>query len=170
VVRILSYVHIQLKLAVNMSVNPVYISPEGLQKLRAELDYLNGIKKKEVATRIEKAKEMGDLRENAEYHDAKDEMSWVMGRIITLNDQIARAKIVEKTDSDSIGIGNQVKLRTGEKDKNITIVGATEADPAQGLISNESPLGLALIGKRVGETIELQAPVGLITYSILEIS
>jgi transcription elongation factor GreA len=154
----------------NMQINPVYISKEGLQKLRDELNHLNTIKKKEVAARIEKAKEMGDLRENAEYHDAKDEMAWVVSRIITLNEQIARAKIVQKIDSDSVGIGNRVKLKSDKKEKIVTVVGAVEADPGQGLISNESPLGLALIGKKVGDTIQIQAPAGLITYYLLEIN
>ncbi len=152
-----------------MELKPVYVSKEGLQKLRDELEYLEGTEKKKFADRIEKAKEMGDLKENAEYHDAKEQMGWLMGRVTVLKDQIARAEIVEKTNDDKVGIGSTVKLTFRDKEKTLTVVGATEADPSQGLISNESPLGQALIGKKAGDQTEVEAPAGTITYTILEI-
>lgn len=153
-----------------MQSKPVYVSEEGLKKLKEELNHLKTVKKPEVATRIEHAKELGDLKENAEYHDAKDQMGWVMGRIIQLESQIGHAQIVEKTSGDTVGIGSGVKVRYGDKEKILTVVGATEADPVQGLISNDSPLGQALIGKKVGDEVEVEAPSGRITYSILEVS
>jgi len=153
-----------------MELKPVYVSKEGLQKMREELEYLVGTKKKEVSKRIEIAKDHGDLKENAEYHDAKDEMGWTMGRVRQLEDQIARSQIVEKTDSDTVGIGSQIKVEYNDKEKILTIVGGPEADPLQGLISNESPLGQGLIGKKVGETAEVEVPAGTVTYTILEIS
>jgi len=152
-----------------MELKPVYVSKEGLQKLQEELDYLENTKKKQVSKRIEIAKDHGDLKENAEYHDAKDQMGWLMGRVTVLKDQIARAEIVEKTDNDTVGIGSKIKVEFKDKEKTLTIVGATEADPVQGLISNESPLGEALIGKKVGESAEVEVPAGIITYTILSI-
>ena len=153
-----------------MSDKPVYVSKEGLEKLREELAHLKTVKKPEVAKRIEEAKELGDLKENAEYHDAKDQMGWVMSRIIKIESDIGHAQIVEKTSGDTIGIGSRVKVRYGEKEKNMSVVGATEADPIQGLISNDSPLGQALIGKKVGQDVEIEVPAGKITYTILEVS
>jgi transcription elongation factor GreA len=153
-----------------MTSKPVYVSTEGLKRLKEELEHLKTVKKPEVATRIEHAKDLGDLKENAEYHDAKDQMGWVMGRIMTLESQIGHAQVVEKTEGDTVGIGSSVQVSYMDKEKNLTVVGAAEADPVQGLISNESPLGQALIGKKVGETAEVEAPAGRISYSILEIS
>ncbi|MFH1047711.1 MAG: transcription elongation factor GreA [Patescibacteria group bacterium] len=153
-----------------MEMKPVYLSKEGLQKLREELEYLEGTKKKEVSARIEKAKDHGDLKENAEYHDAKDEMGWLMSRVLTIRDQLARSSIVEKSDNESVSIGSQVKVEVKDKIKTLTIVGAPEASPADGLISNDSPLGLAIIGKRVGEQAVVEAPVGNVIYTILEIA
>ncbi|MEA3249448.1 MAG: transcription elongation factor GreA [Patescibacteria group bacterium] len=153
-----------------MSDKPVYVSKEGLKKLKEELVHLKTVKKPEVAKRIEEAKELGDLKENAEYHDAKDQMGWVMGRVIQLESEIGHAQIVEKTNGDTVGIGSSVKVKYGDKEKVMTVVGATEADPIQGLISNDSPLGQALIGKKVGDKVEVEVPAGKIMYSILEVS
>ncbi len=151
--------------------NPVYISKEGLEKARQELHVLKTEKRREVAARIEKAKELGDLRENAEYHDAKDEAGFVEGRIAELEDQINRAVIIEAKDSDKVSIGCKVKVTASNgKDKELRIVGAPEADPLQGRISNESPLGQALLGRKVGETAEVKVPSGPIVYTITHIS
>jgi len=152
-----------------MELKPVYVSKEGLQKLREELEYLEGTKKKQVSLRIEKAKDMGDLKENAEYHDAKDEMGWLMGRVAVIKDQISRAEVVEKTDNETVGIGCRVTVEVRDKEKVYGIVGAAEADSLQGLISNDSPLGQALIGHKVGDEVEFEAPAGTITYTIKEI-
>lgn len=154
-----------------MSNKPVYVTKEGLQKLKDELEYLENTKKKEVADRIERAKEMGDLKENAEYHDAKDEMGWLMGRVTVLKDQIGRAEIVEKTDTDTVGIGSQVEVDVRGKQKRITVVGSTESDPLQGMVSNDSPIGEALIGKEKGDEVDVELPNGAtVTYKILEIN
>lgn len=151
--------------------NPVYISKEGLEKAKQELHYLKTEKRREVAARIEKAKELGDLRENAEYHDAKEEAGFVDGRIIELEDQINRAVIIEAKDSDQVSIGCKVNVTASNgKVKELRIVGAPEADPLQGRISNESPLGQALLGRKVGETAEVKVPSGPIVYTITHIS
>lgn len=153
-----------------MPANPVYISKEGLQKLKDELLYLKTEKRREVTARIEKAKDLGDLKENADYHDAKDEMGWVSSRILELEDNINRAVVIEAKLSDTVSIGCTVKVAGGGKEKRFTIVGATEADPLAGRISNESPLGQAFLGRRVGETAEVKVPSGTVTYTVREIS
>jgi len=148
----------------------VFVSGEGLKRLQEELERLKTVEKPTAASRIEHAKELGDLSENAEYHDAKDQMGWIMGRIIQLESQIGHAQVVEKSGGDTVGIGSSVRVRYGEKEKVMTVVGGPEADPIRGLISNESPLGQALIGGKVGDEIEVEAPAGKISYSILEVS
>ena len=100
-----------------MTVNPVFVSKEHLQKMREELEHLVGTKKKEVSKRIEIAKDHGDLKENAEYHDAKDEMGWLMGRVQQLQDQIARSQIVEKSDNETVGIGSKIKVEFNDREK-----------------------------------------------------
>ena len=149
---------------------PVYVSKDGLEKLKTELHYLKTVKRREVATRIEKAKDMGDLKENADYHDAKDESGWTESRIMELEDAINRAHVIEAKSSDSVSIGCRVKVESDGKEKVLTIVGSTEADPLKGLISNESPLGMAFLGKKVGETAEVKVPAGTKTYVVKEIS
>lgn len=138
--------------------------------MKGELRMLKSEKRREVAARIEKAKELGDLRENAEYHDAKDELAWVEGRVMELEDGINRAVVIEATDSDHVSIGCKVKTTSGEKEKVFVIVGAPEADPLKGRISNESPLGQAFLGKKLGEVVEVKVPAGIVRYTILEIS
>lgn len=149
---------------------PVYVSKEGLEKLKTELHYLKTVKRREVANRIEKAKDLGDLKENADYHDAKDESGWTESRIMELEDAVNRAVVIEARSSDSVGIGCRVKVTGGGKEKTFTIVGSTEADPLQGRISNDSPLGQAFLGKKVGERAEVKVPSGTVTYTVEEIS
>jgi transcription elongation factor GreA len=125
-----------------------------------------------LAERIEKAKELGDLRENAEYHEAKDEAAAVHARIAELTGKIQRAVIVDELRrSDVVSIGSTVVLACdGRPDKRLTVVGATEADPLAGRISNESPLGLAILGRARGEQAEIDLPSGRIVYTVLEIT
>ena len=149
---------------------PVYVSKEGLEKLKQELQYLKDEKRPEITDRIEKAKDLGDLKENADYHDAKDEMGWVSARIAEVENSINYAVIIEARSSEMVSIGCKVKVHDGEKEKHYTIVGATEADPLQGRISNESPLGQAFLGRKVGEAAEVKVPSGTKTYVIKEIS
>ncbi len=148
----------------------VYVTQEGLAKLKAELHELKTVRKREVANRIEKAKDLGDLSENAEYADAKDEMSFIDGRMIELEDTINRAKIIEAGGTDVVNIGCTVEIEGGGQKKTYTIMGSSEADPAAGRISNETPLARALLGKKVGDTIEVRLPSGAMTYTIKLIS
>ncbi|TAK04648.1 transcription elongation factor GreA [Patescibacteria group bacterium] len=148
----------------------VYVTHAGLEKLKTELHELKTVRKREVANRIEKAKELGDLSENAEYADAKDEMSFIEGRIIELEDTINRSKIIEAGGTDVVNIGCTVEIEGGGQKKTYTIVGSSEADPAAGRISNETPLARALLGKKVGDTIEVTLPSGAVTYTVKLIS
>lgn len=148
----------------------VYVTPEGLAKLKAELHELKTVRKREVANRIEKAKELGDLSENAEYADAKDEMSFIDGRMIEIEDTINRAKIIEASGTDVVNIGCTVEIEGGGQKKTYTIIGSSEADPASGRISNETPLAHALLGKKVGDAIEVRLPSGVVTYTVKHIS
>lgn len=153
----------------NMSDNPVYVSQAGLEKMKAELHQLKTVTRREVADRIEKAKELGDLRENADYQSAKEELSFIEGRILELGDAVNRAEIIRAGDSGSVSIGCRVKVKFDGKEKDFTIVGSTESDPIKGMISNESPLGRALIGKKIGEEAEVKVPAGMLRYTIVEI-
>lgn len=150
--------------------NPVYISKEGLEKLKAELHILKTVKRREVADRIEKAKDLGDLKENAEYHDAKDEAGIIASRMAELEDTINRAKVIQAGGTDNVTIGCTVKAKAGDKEKVFTIVGGPEADPLQGKISNESPLGMAFLGRAVGDQVEVKVPAGVITYTVTQIT
>jgi transcription elongation factor GreA len=154
-----------------MNSAPAYVSKEGLEKLKEELHHLKTVRRREVADRIEKAKDLGDLKENADYHDAKDESGWIEARVRELEDMINRATIIEARDSDNVIIGCKVRLQSDAgKEKLFTIVGAAEANPVEGRISNDSPLGHALLGKRIGETAEVKTPAGVIVYTVKEIS
>jgi len=148
---------------------PIYVSSEGLQKMKDELHSLKTEKRREIAARIEKAKELGDLSENADYTEAKEALSFNEGRILDLEDAIMRAMVIENRGGDTVSIGSSLRVSVNGKEKDFTIVGSTEADPVQGMISNESPIGRALIGKKVGETAEVHAPSGLIRYTIVSI-
>lgn len=152
-----------------MSREPAYLTKEGLEKAKTELAELKK-KKREVAERINRAKELGDLSENAEYQDAKEEMAFVEGRAIELEDTINRAVLIEQKSGDRVTIGCTVTLKIGDREKSYTIVGANEADPPSGKISNETPLAAALLGKMVGDIIEVTVPSGKASYTIVKIS
>ncbi len=153
-----------------MTGGPIYVSSDKLEQMKKELHYLKTQKRREIAARIEKAKELGDLSENAEYAEAKDEFSFTEGRILELEDAIPRAEVIEAGSAkDQVAIGSRVKVTVNGKEKEFNIVGSTEADPVKGCISNESPIGLALIGKKPGETAEVRAPSGPIRYQITAI-
>jgi len=149
---------------------PNYVSKEGLEKMKEELHHLTTVRKFEVADRIEKAKDMGDLKENADYHDAKEEAAWIGARMRELQDGINRAVIIEPKVSDQVSMGCKVKIVAGDKEKVIAIVGSTEANPLEGRVSNESPMGLALLGKSLGDTVEVKTPTGVIVYTVKEIT
>src|SRR5579872_4431640 len=145
------------------------LTPEGLRKLEEELDHLKTVKRKEVAERIKQAKEFGDLAENSEYEDAKNEQAFTEGRILTLEGMLRSVKVINNHEvrSDVVTIGSTVKIadESGE-DLTYTIVGSAEADPLRDKISNESPVGRALLGKRKGQVVTVQVPAGTIRYTI----
>lgn len=152
-----------------MENNSTYLTAEGLEKVKKELE---GLKNKlhEVADRIEKAKELGDLSENAEYHEAKEDFAFTQGKIQELESVIMRAQIVTKSTDNSVNIGSTLRVKSDKgKEMEYTIVGSNEADPVHGKISNESPLAMAFIGKKKGERVEVKTPTGLIGYQILEV-
>jgi transcription elongation factor GreA len=154
-----------------MNAKPTYISRDGLEKLRKELDEMVSVRRPEIAQRIHDAKEHGDLTENAEYEDAKNEQAFVEGRIQTLEALIKNATIIdEHHTNDHVQIGSTVKVKGPDGSVSFTIVGSTEAKPTEGRISNESPVGRALLGHRKGETIQVQVPAGDIAYTIVAIS
>ena len=147
---------------------------EGLTKLENELQDLKVVKRKEVAQKIKEAREQGDLSENAEYDAAKDEQRDIELRIEELEKLLKNVEVVgqDEVDADTVGIGSRVKLYDVEMDEEVeyTIVGSTEADALNGKISNESPVGAALIGSKVGETIVVETISGDLEFKILEIA
>jgi transcription elongation factor GreA len=150
---------------------PSYLSREGLERLRAELDEMVGTRRVEVAQRIHDAKEHGDLTENAEYEDAKNEQAFVEGRIQALEALIKNAIIIDEhhaTDHVSIGTTVVVESTAGGREE-YHIVGSAEAKPTEGRISNESPVGRALLGKKKGDKVVVQVPAGAFTYTVKEI-
>ncbi len=149
-----------------------FITEEGLEKLKKELSDLVHIKRKEVAWRMEQAKEFGDLSENAEYTTARDEQAFIEGRIAELNAVLKGATIIKETKSNGlVNVGSKIKIKeeNGETVREYKIVGSEEANPSQGFISNESPLGRAFLGKKIGEVVEIQVPKGTIKYEIIEV-
>ena len=148
-----------------------YLSKEGFERLKLELSNLKNIKRKEIAARLEYAKSLGDLSENAEYAEAKDEQISLESRIMELEDVLNRAVLISHVSSNSIDLGSSVKLKKSSGEEEIYyIVGSEEADPGSKKISNESPLGQALLGKKRGDQIAVYTPKGEMRYDILEIS
>jgi len=154
-------------------VKEVILTPEGYKKLQAEIEYLSNEKRREVADRIRIAREFGDIAENAEYDDAKNEQALLEHRIATLEERLRDAKVINKKDvaKDVVSVGSKVKLRdvTAKQTVEYHIVGSAEANPAQNKLSNESPVGKAIIGHKKDETVEVTAPRGSMKYKILEI-
>lgn len=151
----------------------VILTPEGYTRLENELDHLKSVKRKEVAERIKVAISYGDISENSEYDDAKNEQAFIEGRIITLEKMLRNARVIkeEEVDTEVVSIGSKVLLKDMEFDDEVeyTIVGSAESNPSENKISNESPVGQALLGKRKGDTIEVHVPAGTIEYQILDI-
>ena len=147
-----------------------YLTKEGLEKLKNELDELKTVRRKEVATRIEIAKDMGDLSENAEYNEAKEEQGFIEGRIAELEALLPNAIIIERAGTGTVGIGSTVRVEANGKEKEYTIVGASEADPVKGKIYNESPLGVQFLGKSAGDSVEVKVPSGKTVYHIISVA
>ena len=147
-----------------------YLSPEGLEKLTKELADLKK-RSKELANRVDEARAQGDLSENAEYHEAKDALGACMGSISQIEETLKNYQIIEHETGkkDVVRIGMSVDVNVAGKSKTFTIVGSNEADPAAGKISNESPIGSALLGGHVGEKVEVKTPVGINIYEIVAI-
>lgn len=152
-----------------MSEEQIILTPEGFEKCKKELHELKTVKRKEIAERIETAKALGDLSENAEYQDAKEESAWVEGRIIKLSDILARGTIAVVENGDTVTVGHKIIVKNGDKERTFVIVGANEADPVHGRISSGSPLGAAFLGKRPGDMVEVNTPGGIQHYEILKI-
>jgi transcription elongation factor GreA len=152
-----------------MNNKPVYLTAEGLAKLKAELHELITVERPRVAARIHDAKLDGDITENAEYEDAKQEQSFLEGRIATLEGQLKNAEIIEHTNGDKVGIGSKVRIKGDEGEAEFVIVGSAEAAPREGRISNESPVGAALMGHKKGDRITVQAPAGSVIYTLVSI-
>lgn len=146
------------------------ISQEGYDKLKKELDDRLGPKRLEIAARIETAKELGDLSENAEYAEAKDEQAFNDGRIAELMALLKNVTVVEANgDKHKIGMGSKITAASDGKTKEFTIVSFNEANPSEGKISNESPLGVAFLGKKKGDKVAVNTPRGTVAYEILNI-
>ena len=152
-----------------MNAKPVYLTAGGLEKLKVELHELITVERPRVAARILEAKLDGDLSENAEYEDAKQEQSFLEGRIATLELQLRNAAVIEKSNGDKVGIGSKVVIKGDDGEETLTIVGSAEASPREGRISNESPVGAALMGRKKGEKVVVQAPQGPIEFTLVRI-
>jgi len=156
-----------------MAEKEVILSPEGMKGLEEELEHLKTVKRREVADRIRQARAFGDITESSEYEDAKNSQAFVEGRIITLEKLLRNAKLIDQKDisAEQVTIGSRVTLKDRSSDRvhEYLIVGSAEADPARRRISNESPVGKALIGRRVGDSVQVRAPLGTMAYEILAI-
>ncbi|MBN2259333.1 MAG: transcription elongation factor GreA [Clostridiales bacterium] len=156
-----------------MNTNEVLITREGLDKIKVELEYLKVEKRLDIAEKIKTAREFGDISENSEYDEAKNEQAEIEARIIKLENIVKFAKIIEENskNKDIIAVGSKVTVLDVEynEEETYSIVGTTEADPYEKKISNISPVGSALIGKKVGEVIEVQVPTGTLNYKVLKI-
>jgi len=156
-----------------MAKKEVVLTQVGLKKLEEELEYLKTVKRREIAARIKQAIDFGDISENSEYDEAKNEQAFVEGRIAALEEKLRNAKVIDDVDisTETVTIGSKIKvkdLETGEVFE-YTIVGSAEANPIEFKISNESPVGNALIGAKKGSVVEVAVPAGVIKYQILDI-
>lgn len=153
-----------------MNQQPTYLTREGEQKLRAELAELTGPRREELAKRLRSAIQMGDLSENADYHKAKEDQAFLEGRIQEIENVLRTAVVVEKTKSDVVTVSSHVTVQEeGFDPETYHLVGAKEADPRNGKISNESPIGKALMDHKVGDVVEAETPGGKLKFKILKI-
>ena len=151
----------------------VILTAEGYENLKKEIDHLRGDKRREVAERIRVAREFGDIAENAEYDDAKNEQAMLEHRIAQLEERLLSARVISKKEisKDAVSVGSKVRLRDMQANKTFEyhIVGSAEANPAENKLSNESPVGKAIMGMKKGDTVEVAAPRGSLKFKILEI-
>lgn len=157
-----------------MSEKEILLTPAGLAKLEQELDHLKTVRRREVAARIKQALEFGDISENSEYDDAKNEQAFIEGRIIKLEKMLRSSRVIDEDDIETgvVAVGTKVKIKDLEYGDvfEYTLVGSAEADPNENMISNESPVGQALLGKEVGSIVEVNVPAGVVRYEVLEVS
>lgn len=148
-----------------------YVSKEGLAKLQAELEMLKTVRRPELVERIDAAKQLGDLSENAEYHEAKDGLAMVEARIFEINHMLKNIELIESGGAGgAVRIGSKIRVTVNGKEREYHIVGSNEADPVNGLISNESPLGSAFLGHAEGDDVTVETPAGPTTYRITSVS
>lgn len=156
-----------------MAAKEVVLTYEGLKKLEDELEYLKGQKRREIAERIKQALSFGDLSENSEYDEAKNEQAQVEVRIVQIEKILKNAKVIDEDEvtTDVVSVGSKVKMLDVEFNEEVEylIVGSTEADPNSFKISNESPVGAGIIGKKVGDVVDIEVPMGVVQYKILDI-
>lgn len=146
-----------------------YLTEDGVKKLQEELAELTTKGRKEIAKALKEAKELGDLSENAGWDDAKERQVFIEGRIAEIDSILKQAKMIKKSTGGVIDVGSTVHVELESGKQEFRIVGSTEADPAKGLISNESPIGQALIGCKSGDEIEIEVPAGTMTYKIIKV-
>lgn len=148
-----------------------YLSPQKFNQLKAELEFLKTIKRSEISKRLEEAKKLGDLTENSEYMEAREAQEQNERRIIELEDLFKRAALIQKTKpTGKVQIGSTIQLKSNGQAQTYTIVGPPDADPMNGKVSNESPLGSTLLDKKVGDVVEVKTPSGVTKYTITSIS
>ena len=148
-----------------------FITEEGLEKLKKELNYLKTEKRQEISRRIQAAKELGDLSENAEYSEAKEQQALNEGKIAEMEETLKNAQTIDNNhDSNIVSIGSTVTIKNGEKKRTYTIVGSNEANPSEGKISNETPLAKSFLGHKVNDKVKVETPKGKVEYLILDIS
>jgi transcription elongation factor GreA len=156
-----------------MAEKEVILTQEGLKKLEDELDTLKSVKRREIAERIKVAIGYGDISENSEYEDAKNEQAFVEGRVITLEKMLRNARIInsDEVDTNTVSVGSIVTLKDMEFGDLVeySIVGTAESDPLHNKISNESPVGRAILGKKKGVSVDINVPAGTISYQIIDI-
>lgn len=158
-----------------MNKKKIYLTQEGLDELQKEYDELTKVRRPQILERLSDARNQGDLSENAEYTAAKDELSFLDGRVDELEELLKQATLIKEEDKkingkDVVSLGSTVVVHIDGKKEQFTVVGEWEADPTEKKISHESPLGKALMGRTVGDTLEVEAPAGKLAYKIVEIN
>lgn len=156
---------------INMDSKKIYLTKDGLEELKKEYDELTKVKRPEVVNRVSDARNQGDLSENAEYSAAREELAFIDGRIDELDEMLKQVQLIEENTQGhpTVSLGAEVTINVNGTEEVYKVVGEWEADPAQKKISHESPLGKALLDKKVGETVEVEAPAGKVLYTIVSV-
>jgi len=154
----------------NKQSTSLYLTKEGLEKLKTELHELKEVKRPKNIDMIKEAREMGDISENAMYDAAREEQAFIEGRIAELEEIIRTSVVSEPTKKNVVGVGSKVTVHIDGGEETFHIVGAPEADPINKKISHESPLGVSMLGKKIGDQVEVEAPMGKLVYTVLKVS